>query len=60
MSPRLIGQGNLPIGPTLAALKSIGYAGWYSLETEKRWRAEAPEPEESIPQFVNFMTARLA
>lgn len=60
VSPRLIGHGNLPIGPTLAALKSIGYTGWYALETEKRWRAEAPEPEESIPQFVKYMAAHLS
>lgn len=58
-APRLLGEGNLPIGPTLAALKSIGYAGWYSLETEKRWRSEAPEPEQSIPQFVSYMRSHL-
>ncbi len=58
-APRLIGEGNLPIEPTLSALKSIGYAGWYSLETEKRWRSEAPEPEESIPQFVKYMRSKL-
>lgn len=57
--PRLIGEGNLPIEPTLSALRSIHYTGWYSLETEKRWRSEAPEPEQSIPQFVQYMKSKL-
>ncbi|HEY0007510.1 MAG TPA: sugar phosphate isomerase/epimerase family protein [Tepidisphaeraceae bacterium] len=56
----LLGEGDLPIDDVLAALKKINYAGWYSLETEKRWRADAPEPEESIPQFAAFMSSRLS
>lgn len=59
-SPRLLGEGSLPILPTLKALKSIGYSGWYCLETEKRWRSEAPEPDQSIPQFVRFMKSHLS
>jgi len=53
--PTLLGDGELPIRECLAALRSIEYAGWYSLETEKRWRAEAPEPEMSLAQFAEFM-----
>ncbi len=59
-APRLLGEGSLPIESCLAALKSIGYTGWYALETEKRWRSEAPEPEDTIPQFVKYMTSKLA
>ncbi len=55
--PTLMGEGNLPVLPCLRALKNAGYSGWYSLETEKRWRAEAPEPEQTIPQFVQYMTS---
>ncbi|GIW77683.1 MAG: hypothetical protein KatS3mg104_2746 [Phycisphaerae bacterium] len=58
--PRLLGEGNLPIVPTLKALKSIGYSGWYCLETEKRWHSEAPEPDQSISQFVRFMSTHLS
>lgn len=58
--PTLLGDGELPIDECLAALKSVNYTNWYSLETEKRWRAEAPEPEVSIPQFVQYMTQRLS
>jgi len=54
--PRLLGQGDLPLAQTIAALRGIGYDGWICLETEKRWHPQdAPEPEESIPQFVAFM-----
>jgi sugar phosphate isomerase/epimerase len=54
--PRLIGQGELPLTETLSAIRSSGYAGWICLETEKRWHPrEAPEPEESLPQFVRWM-----
>jgi len=57
--PTLLGDGELAIDENIAALKSIHYNGWYSLETEKRWRSEAPEPEVSLPQFVEFMRARI-
>jgi sugar phosphate isomerase/epimerase len=54
-SPTLLGEGELPIEAAVAALRGIGYGGWYTLETEKRWRSEAPEPEASLPQFVAYM-----
>lgn len=54
--PRLLGAGELPLKDFIAALHAIGYDQWICLETEKRWHAEtAPEPEQSIPQFVQFM-----
>ena len=53
--PRLLGEGELPIAQCLHVLREIGYDGWLCLETEKRWHAEAPEPEQSIPQFAQFM-----
>jgi sugar phosphate isomerase/epimerase len=53
--PMLLGQGELPVRQCVAALQEIGYDGWYSLETEKRWHADAPDPAESIPQFAAFM-----
>jgi sugar phosphate isomerase/epimerase len=53
--PRLLGQGDLPIGDCLSALRHIGFAGWIALETEKRWHDEAPDPEVSIPQFAAYM-----
>jgi len=54
--PRLLGQGELPLKEFLAALRGIDYDGWICLEVEKRWHAEdAPDPEESLPQFVKYM-----
>ena len=52
---KLLGQGVVPIRECVQALRDTGYDGWWSLETEKRWDAQAPEPEQSIPQFVRYM-----
>lgn len=54
-SPRLLGEGDLPLVEFVQTLRAIGYDDWICLETEKRWHAEAPEPEQSIPQFATFM-----
>ncbi|HEY7090846.1 MAG TPA: sugar phosphate isomerase/epimerase family protein [Tepidisphaeraceae bacterium] len=54
-SPRLLGEGELPIKQCYSILKQQGYDGWICLETEKRWHAEAPNPDQSIPQFAVYM-----
>jgi sugar phosphate isomerase/epimerase len=54
-SPRLLGQGELPLKQCLTILRDGGYDGWLCLETEKRWHAEGPEPEQSIPQFAQYI-----
>jgi sugar phosphate isomerase/epimerase len=53
--PKLLGEGDLPIAQCVHVLRETGYEAWYSLETEKRWHADAPEPEQSLPQFVSYM-----
>lgn len=59
--PRLLGQGDLPVEAVLQALSFLGYDGWICLETEKRWHIEtAPAPEESIPQFAQFMRTHVS
>lgn len=58
-TPTLLGEGVLPLAECVEVLKEIDYHGWYCLEAEKRWRAETPEPEISIPQFVAYMTKLL-
>jgi sugar phosphate isomerase/epimerase len=55
--PRLLGEGELPLEECRSALAGIGYGGWICLETEKRWHAEGPEPEESVRQFAKYMRA---
>jgi sugar phosphate isomerase/epimerase len=52
--PTLIGEGELPWHAIIAAAESAGYAGWWSLENEKRWIPTAPEPEAILPQFVRY------
>ena len=52
---RLLGHGDLPIAATVKALRNAGYGGFYCLETEKRWQPTAPSPEESLPNFAEFM-----
>lgn len=54
--PKLMGEGDLPVAKFIEAMRGIGYDGWVCLETEKRWHAAAPGPEESIPQFARFMS----
>jgi sugar phosphate isomerase/epimerase len=54
-SPRLLGEGELPLKQCYALLTGDGYDGWLCLETEKRWHAEGPEPEQSIPQFAQYI-----
>ena len=50
-----VGDGELPIDRLYAALKSIGYDGWFTLEWEKRWHPEIEEPEVVIPAFADFI-----
>jgi sugar phosphate isomerase/epimerase len=53
----LLGEGDIPLRDAVHSLREIGYDGWYSLETEKRWHADAPDPDASIPNFVKYMSS---
>jgi sugar phosphate isomerase/epimerase len=52
----LLGEGNAPVKEALHALKSGGYAGYYSFEWEKLWHPEIQEPEIAIPHFAKNFT----
>jgi fatty-acyl-CoA synthase len=52
--PVLLGEGELPIVEAITSLSAAGYAGWFCLETERRWNSAAPPPEVSIPQFAAY------
>ena len=52
----LLGEGNSPVKEALHALKTGGYAGYYSFEWEKLWHPEIQEPEIALPHFAKNFT----
>ena len=51
----LIGEGEMPIGEMMAALRSVNYDGFISLEWDPAWCEELDDMEIIFSQFVNFM-----
>ncbi len=51
----LIGEGELPIGEMMAALRSVNYDGFISLEWHPDWCKELDDLEIIFAQFVNYM-----
>ena len=49
------GTGELPLAESLGLLIKSGYDGWYTLEHEKHWHPNVPEPEEVFPQFISWI-----
>jgi sugar phosphate isomerase/epimerase len=54
------GTGQLPVAEAIRVLKEHGYNGWIVFEHEKRWHPELPEPEEILPQFVEWVKPLIA
>jgi sugar phosphate isomerase/epimerase len=48
----LLGEGDVPTPEMLAILRAAGYAGWLSVEWEKKWHPELVEPEIALPQHA--------
>jgi sugar phosphate isomerase/epimerase len=46
----LLGDGDVPVAESLSALHAANWDGWVSVEWEKRWHPELPEPEIALPQ----------
>lgn len=57
--PTLLGKGELPVAECIKCLRETGYGGWLCLETEKRWESDAPDPQESLPQFAEFVRRQM-
>jgi sugar phosphate isomerase/epimerase len=55
----LLGQGEVPVREILRLLYGGGYAGWISVEWEKRWHPEIEEPEVALPQHLSVLSAWL-
>ncbi|MBR4761712.1 MAG: AMP-binding protein, partial [Clostridia bacterium] len=51
----LIGEGKMPIGDVMAALRSINYDGFISLEWDPKWFAELDDMEIIFAHFINYM-----
>ncbi len=56
----LLGEGDVPTRDILAALNTIGYNGWLSVEWEKKWHPELAEPELALPQHAALLREYLA
>lgn len=56
----LLGEGEVPIKHGLQLLRERGYAGYVSVEWEKKWHPELPEPEIAFPQHISLMRTYLA
>ena len=55
----LLGEGEIPVRQQLDALARHGYDGWVSVEWEKKWHPEIPEPEVALPQHMGVLREML-
>jgi sugar phosphate isomerase/epimerase len=55
----LLDQGEVPVREILRLLYGGGYAGWISVEWEKRWHPEIEEPEVALPQHLSVLSTWL-
>ncbi len=53
----LLGNGDVPMREMLDALRAAGYAGWASVEWEKKWHPHLDEPEIALPQHIALLRA---
>jgi sugar phosphate isomerase/epimerase len=51
----LLGEGEVPVAEALQAIQAGGYDGWYSVEWEKKWHPEIPDPEIALPQHAEVL-----
>lgn len=52
---KMMGYGDMPLKAMFAALTSIGYNGYISLEWVKRWSGELESAGIVVPQFARYM-----
>ena len=51
----LLGEGDIPVKEGLRLLKQRGYDDFVSVEWEKKWHPEIPEPEVAFPQHISVL-----
>jgi len=54
---KLPGDGIIPIKEHYEILEAGGYKGFYSLEWEKRWHPELPDPEIAFVRYAELMNS---
>lgn len=55
-----LGEGEVPVRQSLAALHAAGYGRWLTLEWEKRWHPELAAPEVALPRDGEVLKRWLA
>lgn len=55
----LLGEGEVPVRELIELLPRYGYDDWISVEWEKKWHPEIPEPEEALPQHRKVLQSWL-
>lgn len=55
-----LGEGDVPVRESLAALDAAGYDGWLTVEWEKRWHPELAEPEVALPRELETLRSWLS
>ncbi len=53
------GKGDIPLLPIMRQLEKDGYAGFVSLEWEKAWHPDLPDPAVEFPHFVKYIRENL-
>jgi fatty-acyl-CoA synthase len=51
----LLGEGEIPVKDALRLLSERGYDDFISVEWEKKWHPEIPEPEVAFPQHLALL-----
>jgi sugar phosphate isomerase/epimerase len=54
-----LGEGDVPVRESLAALDAAGFDGWLTVEWEKRWHPELAEPEVALPRELETLKGYL-
>ena len=52
---QLLGEGEIPVKDGLRLLKQRGYDDFISVEWEKKWHPEIPDPEVAFPQHISLL-----
>ena len=55
----LLGEGDIPVQDVLRLLKQRGYDDFVSVEWEKKWHPELPEPEVAFPHHIALLRSYL-